>query len=231
MGLLIVKQTRLNLDMPRGRRVVHRKRRTFKRVPKAVKRYVKKEMDRDIELKPYNVFSAYAQIDRSAQITCLTAPAQGIGQGQRVGDQIRLKWLEFRLDAYLVNAGGLDFTHHLRVIIFRWKLSNTVLAPALSNVLATLGTVQDDCAAYNWQGHQQKDFTILYDHSMPIHRYSGATLLRKKIHLKNSRVDFDTGLSTGEGAIYALLIADDVTGAHATYISAQWNSRVVYTDA
>lgn len=204
-----------------------------KKVAPNVKRYVKNVVHKSIEPKYVDTAVAYGQIDRGGQITQLTTISQGSGiSANRIADQVRLKSLEFRMDSYLnCIAAATDSTHHLRLVIFRWNLSTAVAAPVLANLFQATGTVGITCYPRQWQTVKQKDMHVYWDKSFTIQRYAGNSSYVKKINLKGSRLDFDTGAATGEGHLYACLVADDATGAHVPSIYSQFVSRVIYEDA
>lgn len=204
-----------------------------KKVAPSVKRYVKNVVHKSIEPKYVDTAAAYGQVDRSGQITQLTTITQASGVvANRIGDQVRLKSLEFRMDSYLnCVAAATDSTHHLRLVIFRWNLATSVATPSLANLFQNSGTVGVTCYPRQWQTIKQKDIHVYWDKSFTIQRYAGNSSYVKKINLKGSRLDFDTAASTGEGHLYACLVADDATGAHVPAIYSQWVARVIYEDA
>lgn len=199
-------------------------------MPKPIRRYIKKAVAAEDELKYVDTAAAYAQIDRGATLTAVSTISQGAAQSQRVGDQIKQRKLEFRMDFYLA-PGVTDATHHMRVIIFRWHIATSVTTPTLSTILASSGSVNVTCSPYNWQGKKQADFTILMDRKFTVQRYAGQSHFSKILNLKNKNMAFDAGSSAAADHIYVLTVGDDVTGAHTPDIQAQWQTRLWYIDA
>lgn len=181
------------------------------------------------EIKHFDVASAAAQIDRGSQLTQLSTIPQGAGVSARVGDELLVKRLEFRFDGWYV-IGATQSQHAFRLIIFRWNLDTGVSTPSLGSIIAGAATINDICAPYDFNAKNQGDFTVLYDKMYSLGSTAQGVVRQLNIPV-NRKMDFDPGTTAASGHLYALLIGDDVTGAHTPDIQVQWQSRVFYTDA
>lgn len=155
-------------------------------------------------------------------------PAQGDGEGQRIGDEVSLNALSFR---YLVGAGGgaVASTHYYgRVIIFKWHPDTADDSPSdaldiLQESAVTALRPADDA--------QRRKATFLYDRVHVIHGSTTgagtpAIHVSKRIKLRG-KAYFKEGVATGKNKLYIALLSNTGT-ANAIEIDA--NLRVEYTD-
>lgn len=185
------------------------------------------------EVKFFDTSQQYAQVDRAGTLVNFSQPAQGTGVNQRVGDAIVVKGLEVRLTCYY-NTGATNVQHALRVVIFKWNISSGgAFQPSLATVFQFPGAVGDYrvvTSPFNWQLLKQEDMTVIYDELVSVGPSAGGYVLAKKFPL-HSTINFDTGLTSGEGFYYMYLLADDLTGGHTPDLQVQFCARLTYTDA
>lgn len=186
---------------------------------------------KDEELKYFDASLAYSQVDRAGTVTKASAINQNVGVSDRVGDKLTMKYMEFRLNAYL--NGVLitsDVEHKFRVVVFRWKIDDSGGAPVAGSVLQQAGANLITVSPYAFTSQRQRDFEVLFDATYGCTRAIGANV-SERINLFNKSIEFNAAVNTGMGHIYVLVCADDVTGAHVPSISAQWYSRIHFVDA
>jgi len=196
------------------------------------RKQVKKLITAKEELKFFDTAAGYTQIDRTGRLTILSNVPQGVAQFNRVGDELEMKYIEVRLNAYynslVINT---DVEHKLRVILFRWRDDTSVHYPVIGDIVETGGaSVGCTVSPYTWATKHQKDFTVLYDKTFSMSHDQGA-IIGQKFDLYNQKVVFDRGAATGAGNMFLLEMSDDASGAHTPDVQSQWFTRLVFTDS
>lgn len=102
--------------MARRRRGTRRRfRRRSRRVGFKTKRYVKREISKNIETKYHYGISSPGQVPSTGINACFTSIASGVGNDGRIGNRIRVKWIRI--------IGLIDFradvTNCIRMICYR----------------------------------------------------------------------------------------------------------------
>lgn len=219
--------------------VARRRFRRFRRkrvgkVPKKVRRYVKRTLARNIENKviiknglPQPVLSAGLYIPLN------TAPEGTGNENERLGTKIKMKtlWISFHFSinpAAIINTG---FFYRLTIIYDRQPNGS---APSGGQLFSNNVTGQVFRSPFNVNGVPR--FTILYDtvrNINPMILSAGATnangtqvqSIRRRFFLKNLKTVYNTG-NTGliadinTGSLYVFLAGDtsDVQVAHSTQL-------------
>jgi len=160
-------------------------------------------------------------------ITTFALPAQGAGDSNRVGDDIKPIGLFLR--GYL--SGGN--VHVMRVIIFQWLIESTT-APTYGTVLNSTysGTSLTAPFAFPAWDFQKKTFKILSDKTL----YAGTSTgdianVNYMVNIPASKlrkIHFVNGSTTDcFGGLYALCVQDGTV----TLNSINFDSRLTYKDA
>lgn len=136
----------------------------------------------------------------------LTAPIQGTGDSQRVGDRITLKKMTFR-EAMVYGDG----TNHLRLIIFQWYQNSAVAAPLLTDILQTTGN--PICSSINDTNMDGKKFKVLHDkvYNLTQNGANGASFSQIKLYgrrIARKAIQFNPGATSGFNHIYMYAISD-----------------------
>jgi hypothetical protein len=153
---------------------------------------------------------------------------QGVGINQRVGDEIDIVGLEFRV--YLTTTTVNDA---LRILIVQYEVDDTAGLPGAGVFLASTGNAQALIAPINFANARQEDFSILYDDIMwpPAGTVTaGASMVFGRVHhvpLK-LRKRFDPAATTGNGSIYVVLVGTAVGAATSQHVL---STRLHYRDA
>jgi hypothetical protein len=164
----------------RRRRRMNNKEKQMARI--AAKVYDQKEQQ-EVELKWYDRAEIdFAFIDNAGTIYSLTNTiAQGVGVNQRIGDEIKLKSLNARLEIR-GNVGSGDY-HDMRIVIFRWFDKST---PAANEVLSfTTNTQLRHLCQLNMDFGSQ--VRVLYDNTFSVSRNGTDDLpevINDKIYIK-----------------------------------------------
>lgn len=157
-------------------------------------------------------------VTTGGQITNLCPLAQGVGNGQRVGDLVSMKNLLIRFS--LVHQ---DSTNVVRVMVVKW---NEVGSPALGTILEAPALGQNyPYAPVNW--NNRKQFRILYDNLFATSTNTNAVLV-EKVYLKRlGNQQFQVGSTIPEqGSLYILAVSD--SPASGPTMSLMWS--ISYTD-
>lgn len=221
------------------RRFVRRtggRRRPCKKLNKCQVREVKSLIGRRVETKYIDCLNqVLTGIQNNGTIFSISNPSQGAGQAQRVGDSITIKKIVIRYSCV-----GYDPTNLMRVIVFKWLNDNAVSSPATGYIMDNgwLGQDTAPLADYNFNNIAGHDFVVCYDklHTLSNNAAGAApgstvragkiVLTGKKLH--KPKIEYNAGLTTGEGMYYLLVISDSGVAGHPKFNAA---GRTTYIDA
>lgn len=175
------------------------------------------------------------EVNTSNLLVNLTnAISQGDGEGERVGDKIDLRYLRISGDfvTKVAGSGTASTLNDIRHIVFRWKPDNGTDAPTVAQILEDTATLPIH-SPYQQDPSERRKFTILYDRHFTLqsrslggrdHRDFYITVPAKKL----GKICFNSGITTGTGMIYMLLIGNQATGDNAVLLD--YASQVQYKD-
>jgi len=202
---------------------------------KGVRTIVKKKLDELVEDKNFDLAIVNGGVDSTGQIADLTFIQQGAGQGQRLGDRIKLKMLELRLVLDTKRPSLLvSVNTSFRFVIFRHKQNSANFTPLVTSPIPTaafVGTSAATCFTYNLDNRDA--YSIVYDSGPMVPKnqsIDGTISVNKKFKL-GSHVQYNTGAPTvtaGVGKLYAMWITDNVAGIFSTLNA---SIRLIYEDA
>jgi len=183
-----------------------RKQGRVSRNPIVTKSMVKQMIEHGKELKFFNT-SIAANTSATPAILAITQPIiQGVGGGQRVGDDIDLKRIiyKFRVD---MNVNNTVLSNVVRMIIF-----SDFQADAAAPVIADLLTGTLVTSLYNEQMVKSHRFKIHYDHIIPLSLNGPNVEIYERDFQVKHRINYtDTTNVTGangKGAIFFAYWAD-----------------------
>jgi len=190
-----------------------------------VRKIVRSVLKSDADVKRYYHNSGAASVQFSytpAYIQLTPVPAQGSGDDERVGDEIRLQYINLRLR--LVGSNTLPDV--ARVIIFRWRPQSAlgILSPTYDDIMYSLPTVdyQSSMSAYNMKNKQ--NYVILKDMFVNFGTNTNIRSYNLKINCRNIKQTF-IGEDTCTNQIYMFIVGEGLpTG---TYV---YSSEVAYLD-
>jgi len=204
------------------------------KVSKAVKAYVKKQLDVQVEDKVYitrqvNPAGAGGNVQwTTGSFQTLSNIAQGDVQGSRNGSRVTAKKL--RID-YSAQAGTTDSV--IRMIVFQDKAMDAV-QPIANQIFGTgdSGTISRPLAQFD-PDRVPGRFHILADRCFKLSlagdtNHTGRMVIRKKL-IKNLYFD-DATTTLGSNCIYCLLLSDQATGG-ATVPGVNVTSSLFFEDA
>ncbi|AXQ66169.1 MAG: capsid protein [Cressdnaviricota sp.] len=151
--------------------------------------------------------------------------AVGTSDSTRIGDRIRLRKLQLKMNLYV---GTVNST--VRVIVFRWKLRYATDTPVPGSIIksAFINTVYAPIGQLDYDN--KASFQVLSDRvysmgagSDSVHR------INQTIDLKDSPVQYHAGSTTDQNfGIYAMFINDNSAAAASATVYGV--SRMLYTD-
>lgn len=150
----------------------------------------------------------------AAVIGHLSAIAQGDGVGDRTGNEIALRKIEFRATVIPNSSAQGDAG---RFILFRWKGPCGAVAPQISHVLQSTTNID---SPYN--PDYAESLVVLKDTKVYCSSGSGATGLNIQKMLGNANASYvgTTGSSFNEGQLFfVLLFAENTNKSTFSYFS------------
>lgn len=183
------------------------------------------QMKEEIKIKDINFVAA--GISTTATTLVLSAIPQGVDQGSRISNQIRVIGFKINWQVYCA-----DTTNVVRTIFWTYKSNSQNFAPT-GNLVMNYGSsgvsVQPD-SQYNWQN--RKDYKIHYDKEYDLSINANPmeiTQVRVNIPQKYQQVDFitDSG-TTGLNHLCLTTVSDSAAASH-PYITG--TVRLFYQDA
>lgn len=198
-----------------------RRYRRKRKVGKTVKRFVKAQINKNLEYKYHTAYYNPSSIPNNGTVTALINISQGLLDIERVGDEIKLRTITFR---YTVTVA--DNHNFLRFIIFQFKTSN-VFPPSVSSVLN--GTSPTHLSQYNVDN--RSNYQVLYDRTHVMDTDDPAKIITGRVNMKycKRKLQFIAGSPTqGTNMIYALAISDSSAAPNPSIIG---EINFWYTDA
>jgi len=190
-----------------------------------VRKIVRSVLKSDADVKRY-VFnsgaSSVAFTYTPAYIQLTPIPTQGSGDSERVGDEIRLQYINLRLR--LVGSGSLPDV--ARVIIFRWRPQSDLGTnnPNYDDIMQSAPTIdyQSCMSGYNYKNKQ--NYVILKDMFVNFGTNTNVRSYNLKINCRNIKQTF-IGEDTSTNQIYMFLVGEGLPTN--TYV---YNAEMAYLD-
>lgn len=233
--------------MSRTRRGARKpQKRSYTRQQKAIKSEVKRALIRKGETKYLPIFSSSAAVAASTAgvFTSLTQIDQGPSQNNRIGNQVTLKKISFRMSIVPAENPAADTYNRVRVMIFKWKEDDGVNTPALGEILDSTST-SAGILPVEWPLNHvtRRDYTIIYDKVFtlnPTFAFNSSGVATGDFSRAESRtinvnrklsgeVMFNggSGVFTGHGKVYLLVVSDSAAVPHPSYAFA---GNIFYKD-
>lgn len=156
------------------------------------------------ELKFKDVYDSTAAVQSSSLAAArgLLGVAQGVGDTQRVGDQLYLTSIQINLQL------TVSSTQVMRLIIFKWKPLTTSYVPTLQDILNSPSNTAVG-PVYMKRIDTAQEFTILYDKAWAFQVANVSNrIIRINLSKKLGKVQFDAGTTDGLHKIYYFLLTD-----------------------
>lgn len=231
----------------KSRRTVKRPYRKGKKLNLRQKREVKRIVGVRQESKYFSAGAAFFNITATPGFTQLALVPQGVADGQRVGDSIRLRKLDLRLQA-LVG----DYYNTIRVIVFRFNAPSGV-APTTAETFDASASGAEYVLCPIPAQQKEKKYHILLDKVFQLSaqvawssagtvnslssapapgvsssvKHSRHILYGKRIGTKT--IKFDAGATTtSTGSIWICYVSDS---GFTPYPALYYNARLTYSDS
>lgn len=183
-----------------------------------------------VEEKYIDTASTGISVDYTGSLGLFTMPSAGTGVSGRVGDVITITRLEFKYSIVIA-----DTTNLVRVVLFKWNNDDASFTPGVTDIIqgGDNTTAYAALFRYSWDHSRAKDFEILYDKCHQL-TSQGEQAQVHQVQLwgkglgSNSKIQLNSGATTGLGRYGLLYISDSAAVSHPTLI---YTCRLTYTDA
>jgi len=148
-------------------------------------------------------------VSSTSTFTDLTSGiAQGTTMYQRIGQSVRVQNISMK--GILTIA---DTTQVIRIIIFKWLVSDTTDAPQVGELLDTAGGTIPEYVAQKLV-YRPSRFAVLWDKTWTFAQNWQPVLSFDHIVKLNSEVEYDVGVNTGKNHIYMMTVSDSAATTH-----------------
>lgn len=183
-----------------------------------------------VEEKYIDTASSGISVDYTGSLGLFTMPSAGTGPSGRVGDLIEVTRLEFKYSLVIA-----DTTNLVRVVLFKWNNDDGSYSPAVNSIIASGDNTTAYAALfrYAWDNQKAGDFEILYDKCHQLCN-AGEQGQVHQVQLwgkglgSTSKIQLNSGATTGKGRYGLLYISDSAAVTHPTLI---YTARLTYKDA
>lgn len=178
-----------------------------KREVKQVRKIAKEACRGDQETN-FHIYEVTSGVGDVGLIGDLSVISQGIGDQQRVGDQLTPTSMEFWYDWNVA-----DSFNRCRVIVFRWLDNST---PSVNDVLLATTLLPRVFASYNKDNRAK--FNILYDktHVGSILPASNSIMAGSKSRKLTGKINYEAASTSGNSHIFICALSDSVAVSHPT---------------
>ena len=169
-----------------------------------IKQIVKSMVRKPIETKYFDQYQLSTSVTASGTITNVSDITRGDEVTQRIGNQVTLKSIHFRVGMYL-NANATQTA--LRILVIQDTFGTN--APSVADVLETafLSSVYSEVAPYYWD--YRKRFRILKDDTTYLCKNSNTSGVYKEYDIKLGFNSQHIGSSTTfKNQVYLLLVSN-----------------------
>jgi hypothetical protein len=128
--------------------------------------------------------------------------SQGVNQGQRTGDTVRLQRMEFR---YNITSANADVFNMVRFVFFVWKPNTGNLVPTGAIIFSST-TTQGIYSPFNFEQRREYDVLLEINSNMTGVAASPCDNSQyyqsRSLNLNGRKVQFNLAVTTGTGHIY-----------------------------
>jgi len=193
------------------------------------KREANRAVNADEELKIFDVFTNTQNIGTGGTLANQTLIPQGVGNSQRVSDEVYLRRLLFTWQVVQLNT---DIYGDVRIILFQWHPNTAIATPTLASILQNT-TGNGLWTAYNWQERDQ--YTVIYDEVVSAAGLATAPTASSNQRALNIRLTpprrkmvFALASTAASNSVWLLQVSDS---AIAPFPVMTYNLRIEYVDA
>lgn len=205
-----------------------RKKRFFKkrssRTWKVAKAAARSVLKRNLELKAFDSYEDVSAGAASGVNRCWSQITTGTAYNNRIGDIVVAKGLQLTL-----RSEASDTFNVCRYVFYIWKGDDGADTPQVAEIINTSALTGVN-TPYNSLVYDERKFKILLDvmHVVDASLDNQLKVTRHYIPLRNHKIKFGSGTTTGVGHIYCLRISDSTAAPDPSMLV---NARLFYTDA
>jgi len=195
-----------------------------KQIKQEVKQMVRSMVTKPVEIKYFDQYQISTSVTAAGTITNISDITRGDDVTQRIGNQVTLKEIQFRVGMY-INANATQTA--LRIMVIQDTFGTN--APSVSDVLETafLGSYYSEIAPTYWD--YRKRFRILKDDVTYLCKASSASGVAKQFTVKLGFNSQHIGSSTTfKNQVYLLLVSNESNALNLPVINI--HSRLLFTD-
>jgi len=223
----------LFLEMPKsfksrskGRNVNLKKRRSKTRPGKVFAKKVQQVIQQTSEHKFIDTdFGSSGITGATTVMLVMPSPTQGVQNGQRVGEKIRIRSLNNR---FLLDS-STDAYNKWRITFVQWR-GSAVAPPAAADIYSSLTSIFT--SPFNRQNLIDGEFKVMYDKVFVTSQVAGPTALERTVNFFGKRIphpviEYDGTSTTADWKIYVLVSGDSIGVPNPGFIM---QNRFSYTD-
>lgn len=184
-------------------------RKSVRRRPRAVAKTVRRVLDRRLE-KKFVEIAIVEPVPNTGKVINITqaAPAQGTGEGDRIGNKVNIVSMKFRG----MVGDALNFGSIIRGTIVQWKEEDTT--PGMSDVFENSNY---PISPYHRENVKLGKIKVLWDRTWTTSG-TGQNTIAFNTSLTNmiKKLQFEPGLFSGKNKPYVLFSSDSAGVSHPT---------------
>lgn len=188
-----------------GRKTFRRK--TYRRKPRTVAKTVRRVLNRALE-KKFVEIAIVEPVPNTGTVVNITqaAPAQGVGEGDRVGNRVTITSMKFRG----MVSDALNFGSIVRGTIIQWKDEDST--PGMSDVFENTNY---PISPWHRENLKLGKLKVLWDRTWTTSG-TGQNTVAFNANLTNmiKKLQFEPGLFTGKNKPYVLFSSDSAGVSH-----------------
>lgn len=195
-----------------------------KQIKQEVKQMVRSMVAKPVEIKYFDQYQISTSVTAAGTITNISDITRGNDVTQRIGNQVTLKEIQFRVGMY-INANATQTA--LRIVVIQDTFGTN--APSVSDVLETafLGSYYSEIAPIYWD--YRKRFRILKDDVTYLCKSANTSGVAKQFTVKLGFNSQHIGSSTTfKNQVYLLLVSNESNALNLPVINI--HSRLLFTD-
>jgi len=195
-----------------------------KQIKQEVKQMVRSMVAKPVEIKYFDQYQISTSVTAAGTITNISDITRGNDVTQRIGNQVTLKEIEFRVGMY-INANATQTA--LRIVVIQDTFGTN--APSVSDILETafLGSYYSEVAPIYWD--YRKRFRILKDDVTYLCKSANTSGVAKHFTVKLGFNSQHIGSSTTfKNQVYLLLVSNESNALNLPVINI--HSRLLFTD-
>ena len=190
---------------------------------KHIAKIARKVMRAEPQLKFWDVDAALVTPTWNGTVHDLSLTPVGTTDSTRIGDELKYTGFNLQIQAQPAAAAPSQL---LRVLLFRWKMDDSIDAPTTNEILTTglVGTLNAPMSHYNFDNYKEK-FTIIQDTMFMCDVTKPSYRVISKFKM-NEKTQYIAGSTLGVNKIFMLIISGLAAGGPTVL----WDYRATFSD-